>query len=46
MDIPERIELIVREAFDIVSKDKTASDELMDIVMAEAFLERIKNKYE
>jgi hypothetical protein len=43
--IPERIELIVREEFDIVSKGKTTSDELMGIVMAEAVLERIKNKY-
>ena len=44
MGIPERIELIVREEFDIVSKGKTTSDELMGIVMAEAVLERIKKK--
>tara|TARA_B110000116_G_scaffold199030_1_gene173819 strand:- start:180 stop:320 length:141 start_codon:yes stop_codon:yes gene_type:complete len=43
--IPERIELIVREEFDIVSKGKTTNDELMGIVMSEAALERIKNKY-
>jgi hypothetical protein len=43
--IPERIELIVREEFDIVSKGETTSDELIGIVMAEAVLERIKNQY-
>jgi hypothetical protein len=44
--IPGRIELIVREGFDMVSKGKTTSDEWIRIVMAETVLERIKNKYE
>ena len=39
------MELTVREEFDMVSKGKTPSDELMGIVMAEAVLEPIKNKY-
>ena len=39
------MELTVREEFDMVSKGKTAGDELIGIVMAEAFLERIKKKY-
>jgi hypothetical protein len=43
--IPGRIELIVREEFDMVSEGKTPSDELIGIVMAEVVLERIKNKY-
>ena len=45
MGIPERIELIVREEFDMVSKGKTTNGELLGIVMLEAVLERIKNKY-
>jgi len=44
--IPGRIELIVREEFDMVGKGKTTSDEWISIVMAETVLERIKNKYE
>jgi hypothetical protein len=43
--IPETIELIVREEFDIVSMGKTTNDELMGIVMAEVVLERVTNKY-
>jgi hypothetical protein len=43
--IPGRIELIVREEFDMVSMGKTTSDEWISIVMAEAVLEPIKNKY-
>jgi hypothetical protein len=39
------MELIVREEFDMVSKGKTPNKELIGIVMAEAVLEPIKNKY-